>query len=123
MLHARAEWSKLLDQRREREIEEHHAIFRVVHDVDELVVEEPRVDGMDDRSAPRHGIVKLEVAIAIPGERGYPVFRFDTQSGERACQAPCTQVRVAIGIAMNRPFEGSRYDFAVAMAAIRVTNQ
>src|SRR6266850_2824631 len=38
---------QLLDQRRERRVEEKYLVFRVVRDVGDLVGEEPRIDRMD----------------------------------------------------------------------------
>ena len=123
MLDARARGRELFDQRREREIEEHDLVVGVVDDVDELVVEEPRIDRVDDRAHPRDGIVELEMPIAVPRQRADPVARLHPQPPQRARQPAGARVRVAIRIAVNRPLDRPRDDLGVAVAAVRVPDQ
>ena len=75
--------ASFLDQRQEREVEEDQPVAGMVDDVGELVVEQPRVDRVDDRAHPRYAVVELEVAITIPGERSDAVARSDAQPGQR----------------------------------------
>lgn len=64
---------ELADQRREGHIEEQHPVLGVVDDVDDLLGEEPRVDGVHDRPGARHAEVQRQVAIAVPRECRDPV--------------------------------------------------
>ena len=67
--HQRQARRELLDQRRKNRIEEHVGVFRVMHDVLDLVGKEPRIDRVQDASRAGHAIVEFEMAPAVPGER------------------------------------------------------
>ena len=72
-----------LDQRQEREVEEHDAILRVLDDVRELIDMQPWVERMQHGARSRHGKVKLHMAVAIPCERPYPLALLDTEGRQR----------------------------------------
>ena len=123
VLHALALGGELLDQRREREIEEHDRIFGVADDVGELLVEQTRIDRVGDRAHARDRVVELEVAITIPGERSDPVSGNDAQPRQGAGEPARASMRVAVRIAVDRPFDGARHDLGVAVIAVRVPDQ
>src|SRR5208283_5261438 len=71
----------------------------------------------------RNGVIQLEVAIAVPGERPDPIAWHDAKSGQRARELAGTGVGVAIGVAMDRSLDGARYDLGIAVIAVRVSDQ
>ena len=60
---------KHLDERRKGEVEEYVLIVGVTGNVDELLREQARVNGVHHRTHSGDAVVKLEVAIGVPGER------------------------------------------------------
>ena len=114
---------ELLDQSAKAEIEEHDLVLGMPDDVGELIVEKPRIDRMRDRAHAGNRVIKFEVTIAIPGKRRDPVARLDTEPRQGAGEAPRTRVRIAIGVAMDRPLDGPRHDLGVTVIAVRVPDQ
>ena len=47
---------KLLDQRHERRIEKQPAILGVIHYIDDLILEQPRIDRVTDIAGTRHAV-------------------------------------------------------------------
>ncbi len=121
--HAGAMRRELLDERQKRQVEEDQPVFRVVDDVRELVEEEPRVDRVDDRFHPRHGVVELEVAVPVPGERADALAGHDAEAAEGAREPARPGVGVAVRVAVNGSFDRARHDFGVAVAAVRVADE
>ena len=80
---ARARGTQLLHQRHEREVEEKHRVLGVVQDPRDLVREKPRVDGVHHRAAAGDGVVELEVAVGIPGERGDAILQHAPGNGRQ----------------------------------------
>ena len=76
----------------------------MVDDVGDLLVEQPRVDGVADRAHAGDGVVELEVAIAVPGQRADPVAWRDAQPLEHPGEPAGTPLRLAVGVAVPRPF-------------------
>jgi hypothetical protein len=83
--------------REEREVEADDRVARVVDDVRELVVEEPRVDRVDHRAHARDCVVQLEVAKAVPREGADAIALADAQATQRVGEPARARVRVAIG--------------------------
>ena len=61
---------QLLQQRQEHGVGEQVAILGMVHDVGDLVREQPRIDRVTDGAAAGDGVVQLEVPVVVPGEGG-----------------------------------------------------
>ena len=57
---------QFFNQWHERQVDEQEFVFRVIEDVADLVLEQPRVDRMHDRAAPGRRKVELEVAEPVP---------------------------------------------------------
>ena len=73
----------MLDQIDEGGIEEHEAVFGVIDDVDDLLDEQARVDGVAHRAHAGDAVVQLEMAVAVPGQRRDAVARFDAERDQR----------------------------------------
>ena len=72
-LHARELVLQLLQQGHEGEVEEEQAVFGVVDDVDDLVGEQPRIDGVIDRADPGDAVPGFQMPPGVPGERRHAV--------------------------------------------------
>ena len=81
--HQRQPRLELLDQRREDRIEADDGVFGVMHDVLDLVREEPRVDGMQHPPRAGHSVIEFEVAIAVPRERRDAIAAAEAERVER----------------------------------------
>jgi hypothetical protein len=77
----------LLDQRLEIGIEEHVAVFGVVDDVDELLVEQARIDRVQHAPGAGHPVIEFEVPPRIPGEGCDAIALAEAECCERACGA------------------------------------
>ena len=58
-----------LDQRRKGGVEQDCPVLSVVDDVDQLLRLQARVAGVHHHAAARDGVVGLQVAVVIPGNR------------------------------------------------------
>ncbi len=104
-------------QRREGGVEEQQAVVRVVDDIGHLLRRQARVDGMADRADTGDGVIKFQVAVAVPGQGGDPVAGFDAQRYQAVSQTrhPLQGLRVAL--AVQAALHGDRYDFRLAVNA------
>ena len=69
VLHGRAFRSDRFHQREEAHVEAEDLVLGVVHDPDQLVGRQTRVERVDHAPTAAHAVVELEVAIAVPSER------------------------------------------------------
>ena len=122
-LHAGALVGDGLGQRHEGEVDEDVAILRMVDDVDDLLGEKARIDGMGYGAHAGHRVIGLQVAEAVPGQGGDPVVHPDAQGSQRVRQLAGAAVRVAVGVAVNAAFHHPGNDFSVAVVAVRVLDQ
>ena len=117
-LDALARRGELLGERRERQVEEDVAVFRVVDDEHQLLGKKPRIDGVDHGAHSGDAVVELEVAEAVPGERADALALSHAQPRERLGEALRAPVRLAVRIPVDRTLDGARDDFRVAVAAV-----
>ena len=96
----------LLDQRQEGRIEEQRRVLGVVGDVGDLLGEQPRVDGVADGADAGDGVVELEVAVAVPGQRRDPVAGLDAEPDQRVRQPADALARLGVAVAMEAAFDG-----------------
>src|SRR5215472_3228713 len=68
-----------LDQRNKGRVDKEEAVGGMVDDVDDLVIKQPRVDRVTNRTDARDAVIQLQVAEGIPGEGAYPVAGFDPE--------------------------------------------
>src|SRR5215469_14008011 len=104
-----------LDEWNEGRVEKKQAIGRMANNVQDLIIEQPRVDCVADSTNARGPIIQLEMAKGIPGQGAYPVAGLDPKSQQRAGQPLRPALSLGIGIAVDRSFEGLRYDLGVTM--------
>ena len=67
------------EQRQQRAVDEDDLVLRVVDDVDQLVGEQPDVEGVQHASGARCGEVQLQVPPGVPAERAHPRVRTEAQ--------------------------------------------
>src|SRR5580704_16221439 len=66
-----------LDQWGKAHIGKEQPVFGVIDYIDELVIEQPRVDRVADGADPRDRVIELEMAKRVPGEGSGAVARSD----------------------------------------------
>ena len=115
--------SQLLDQGQKRQIKEQEPVFGVVDDVDELLGEQARVDGVADRAAPRNAVVQLQVAVGVPGQGPDSVAGLDAQLREGIGQLFGPLIRPGVVRAVPAAFGQPRHDFGGAVPAGGVAEQ
>ena len=111
------------DQSREGDVEEQHPVFGMVDDVDDLLGEEPRVDGVHHRAGTRHPVIEREVTVAVPGQRGHPVRRLDAQLGQRVGHLLGLVPDLRPGGPPDRPLGQARDDLGVGVTCRGVLDQ
>ena len=57
-------------ERKEARIEKQHDVFCIVEDVGKLLRVQTWVAGVEHRATTRHGEIRLQVPMVVPGERG-----------------------------------------------------
>ena len=121
--HALAMRRDALDQLQEGQVEEYVLVLGVIDDVDDLLREQARIDGVTDGAAARGGVVDLEVAEAVPGERADAVGRSHPEGAQRVGKLARAPVRVPVGVAVDAAFDQARDDLGVPMIALGMTDQ
>ena len=112
-----------LDQRSERDIEEQELILGVVDDVRDLLGIEARIDRVQHRSAARHAVVELHVAVAVPRERGNALAGLHRERRERVGHLLRTAMDVAVGAPMERPLDRAGDDLGAGVNRDGVLDQ
>ena len=95
----------------------------VIDDVGDLLREQARIDGVTDGAAARDGVVDLEVAEAVPGERADAVGRSHPERAQRVGELARAPVCVPVGVAVDAALDQARDDLGVAVIALGVTDQ
>ena len=67
----------LFQQRHEGEVGDQHAVLGVIDDPDDLLGEQPRIDGVIDRADAEDAVPGLQVPPGVPGQRRHPVAELD----------------------------------------------
>ena len=121
--HRRQLRGELLDQRQEAQVETQHLVLGVVDDPGDLLREQPRVDGVAHQARAGRGVIDLEMAVAVPGQRADTVTRLATQPGQGLRQLAGAQFGVDPGVAMHVALDALGDDLGVAMVTRRVRDQ
>ena len=74
-----------LHQWQKAQVKTQHLVFGVVGYPGNLVRVQARVDGVEHAARTTHTVVQLEMAVAVPGERGYAVAKCELQAIQRIC--------------------------------------
>ena len=120
--HPRAFRRQLLRQRQEIRVEENVAVLGVVDDVDQLLREQARVDGMADVAAAGGTVVGLQMAVIVPGQGTDAVAAGETPVSHGTGQLAGADKRFAVGVAMARVVAGHGYYFLIAIHAFGVAH-
>ena len=100
-----------IDDRRKRHVEKHVLGLGVVQHPGDLIGREARIDGVDDRADAGNGIVKLQMPVRIPGDRGDTVARLHFQRpGQHVGKAFGPRMAVLPAIAVDLPRIGQAAD-------------
>ena len=75
------------DEAGHRVVEEDHLVLAVIHDVGELLGEQPQIEGVGHPAGARRGEVELQMAGRVPGEGGHPSVITDAQVVQHTAQA------------------------------------
>ena len=111
-----------LDQRPKIGVEEHVAVFSMIDDVDDLLGEQSRVDGMAHKARARRAVIRLHMAVVVPGQRGDAIALRESPALHGVGQLAGTSETLAIRVAVARVVPGNRDDFLVAMHALGVSH-
>ena len=91
-------------QGHEGQVEEDEPVFRVVDDIFQLIVKQPRIDRMAHSPDAGNGEIELVVPVAVPGECGDPVAKLHAERLQRIAELFDPSMGIRIGIAVDRPF-------------------
>ena len=112
-----------LDERQEGQVEQQDAVARVRRDIDDLVVEQPRVDRVCDGTHAADAVQALDVAPRVPGERRHPVAAADAEPRQRRREPPRPRRDAAPGRAVDAALDREADDFASRVVARGVVEQ
>ena len=115
VLHRGALGVHRLDDGQEAHVKAQHLVFGVVGNPGDLLGMQTRVDGVQHPAGAADAEIQLQVAIAVPGQRGDPVAELQLHRIQRVgdlAGAPC---HVPIGIAVDIALHPPGHDFCIAM--------
>ena len=113
-------WCQAFDERGKGCVGKEQPLFGVIDYVDDLLIEQPRVDRVADRADPRDRVIELEMAEGIPGECPDAVAGSDPELQQRPREPFGAPLGHAVSIAVYLPFDGPRDDLRVAMIHSRM---
>ena len=105
----------LFQKRHEGDVDEHHAVFGMIDDPDDLVGKQPRIDGVVDRADAENAVPGLQMPPGVPGQGGDAVAELDAVPLQplRHFQRAGANLRI-IGLD-NRPLDRAGDDLALAV--------
>src|SRR5579862_6828463 len=104
-----------LDQWDERRLDEQEPVRGMIDDVDDLLVEQARVDRVAHRADAGYAVIELEMAISVPGQGADPVARLDAEAQQRPRELFCPGFGIGVGVAMDRAFYGPRHHLGIGV--------
>ena len=114
---------KPVNNRLEHSIIEQHLIFGMIHDVDQVFIEEPRVDGVDHAAKADRAIPGGQMPVMVHGQRRHPVSRFQPHRRKTLRQPPGIVRNTRPAGALQRAIGPARNDLASAAFARGVVDQ
>ena len=99
---------------RKVEVDEQQDVAGVTEDVEQLLGEQPRIEGVADRAEAGHAEVDLDVTMGVPRERGDAVARADAEGQQRVGETLGAAVDLTIVRAMDRPLDAATDDLLIA---------
>ena len=118
--HAGARRRNGAHQRRERGVEQHHLVVGVVDDVGQLLGVQARVAGVHDHAAARHGVVRLQVAVVVPGQRPHHAAGAQAQRLQSVGKLPGAPGHVGKPVAVQAAVGVARNDLLIAVLVLTV---
>ena len=101
------------------EVDEDHLVFGMVGDIGDMLGRQPRIDGVQYRADAGDAEIELEMAVGVPGDGADPVAELDAQVLERLGHLLGALLRIAITVAMNRPFDCPGHDLDLGVGGGR----
>src|SRR5450432_1350120 len=92
----------------------------MIDDVRDLLGMQPRVYRMTDGAHSGNAVIEFEMAVAVPGDRADTVAVGYPECAKRVCELCGTRFGIAIGVAVDRAFDGARNDLDIAVEPGRV---
>src|SRR5438552_15026605 len=113
-------WCQAFDERSKGCVDKEQPVFGMIDYVEDLLIEQPRVDRVADRADARNCVIELEMAEGIPGECPDAVAGSDPELQQRPREPFGAPLGHAVSIAVYPALDGPRGDFRVAMIPSRV---
>ena len=95
----------------------------MVDDIDDLLVEQARVDRVAHRADAGDAVIQLEMAEIVPRQRADPVAGSDPEPQQRLRQTPRAALGLGVGVAVDRAIDEAGDHFDIAVVARRVPDQ
>ena len=102
-----------LDQWRKGAVKEHHLVFGVVDDVDQLLRMQARIAGVHYHAAARDGVIRFQMAVVVPRDRADRTALLQTGCGQRAGQLPGAHRAISVGVTKQGAVRLARDDFHI----------
>src|SRR4051812_16836028 len=112
-----------LDQRNKARFDKEQPVLGVVDDVDDLLVEEARVDRVAHRADAGDPVIQLEMAEIVPRQGADPVAGSDPEPQQRLCETPRAALGLPVGVAVDRPIDEAGDHLDIAVIARRVPDK
>src|SRR5215467_6608664 len=113
---------KLLHERHECEVDQHHAILCVIDDPGDLVREKAGIDGVIECPNAEYAVPGLQMAPRVPGQGRNPVTEFYAVLAEPLGYSEGASADCLIGRRMDRPLDRACNDTPVWVVIRRVVD-
>ena len=100
-----------------------HLVFGMIRNPNDLVRVKARVQGMQYATGTTHTKVQLQVTVAIPGQRGYPVAEGQLHLVQGIGHPARTQGNVFVVSAVDITLYPTRHNFAFSVVTFCKNNQ
>jgi hypothetical protein len=92
----------------------------VIDDEDDLIFEQPWVDGVTNETGAGHRVIDLEVPIVVPGECRDPIASLQAQPTQRVGELTGASECIPIGVAVSRIVGSDLNDLPPRMLQLRM---
>ncbi|MNV29130.1 hypothetical protein D3C71_1203430 [compost metagenome] len=116
--HAGARRRNGAHQRGKAGVKQHHLVVGVVDDVGQLLGVQTRVAGVHDHAAAGHGVVRLQVAVVVPGQRPHHAAGAQAQRLQCVGQLPGAPGHVGETVAVQAAIGVARDDLLIAVLVL-----
>ena len=109
----------LFQERHERQVGDHHAVFGVIDDPGDLLGKQPRIDGVVDRADAEDAVPGFQVPPGVPGQRRDAVAELDAVALQPLRHLERALADLGIVRGVDRAFDRARHDRALAVVDAR----